>query len=119
MRLSIRTQLMGPLLVLLLGVVGISSWTGVASAQRARSQIENQVRDIARTLDEAEIPLNDVVLKYLQGLSGAELVFLNGKGQQVSSFPEAAQPVPHLAQVPENVGWANLHLGGVISVQGK
>jgi signal transduction histidine kinase len=112
-------QLMLPLLTLLLGVVGISTWTGVASAQRARRQIENQVRDIARTLDEAEIPLNDVVLKYLHGLSGAELLFIGVRGARVSSFPEDYEPQPPLEPVSEEEDWQTLKLGRPVVVNGK
>jgi signal transduction histidine kinase len=112
-------QLMIPLFTLLLGVVGISSWTAIASAHRARRQVENQVRDIARTLDEAEIPLNDVVLKYLRGLSGAELLFVGAKGSQLSSFSEEAEPLPQFEALSEDADWSRLHLGEPVLVGGK
>src|SRR5438477_9788856 len=72
MRWPIRYQLLVPLLTLLLGVVGISTWTALASADRARQQIEMQVRNVAHTLSEASFPLNQRVLEHMKGLSGAE-----------------------------------------------
>ena len=58
MRWPIRYQLLVPPLTLLLGVVGISTWTALASAGRARGQIETQVRNVARTLSESRhVPL--------------------------------------------------------------
>ena len=50
MRWSIRFQLLVPLLTLLVGVVGMSVWTALASADGARRQIEKQMHDIARTV---------------------------------------------------------------------
>jgi signal transduction histidine kinase len=119
MRWPIRTQIMIPLFTLLLGVVGISSLIALASAQRARRQVENQVRDIARTLDEAEIPLNDVVLKYLRGLSGAELLFVGPNGNQLSSFAEEGGALPHFEPLGEVSDWSHLHLGEPITVGSK
>ena len=72
MRWSIRFQLLVPLLTLLLGVVGICTWTALASAHRARQQIELQVRRVVRTLAESDFPLKSNVLERMKGLSGAE-----------------------------------------------
>src|SRR5437667_12025120 len=67
MRWSIRYQLLLPLLTLLIGVAGISTWTAVASATRARQQIEMQVRQVARTLSESRFPLTQTVLEQRKG----------------------------------------------------
>src|SRR6516165_9688147 len=72
MRWSIRYQLLVPLLLLLAGIAGISAWTAMASAKRARHQIESQVRNVARTLSESNIPVAPNWLGEMQGLSGAE-----------------------------------------------
>ena len=45
MRWRIRYQLLLPLLLLLLGVVGLSVWMALAAAERARVQIEERVRE--------------------------------------------------------------------------
>src|SRR5258708_7251877 len=63
MRLSIRYQLLLPLLTLLLGVLGISTWTALASANRARQQIDAQVNDIIATVQQPPaFPLTDRVM---------------------------------------------------------
>ena len=62
MRWSIRYQLLVPLLTLLLGVVvGITAWSAVAAVRREQSQIEGQVRSVARTISHAKWPLNYVL----------------------------------------------------------
>src|SRR5437764_1341631 len=119
MRWPIRTQLMIPLFTLLLGVVGITTWTALASAGRARRQVENQVREIARTLDEAEIPLNEVVLKYLRGLSGAELLFVGANGGQMSSFSEDGEPLPLFDPLPESADWSSVRMGDPVGIRGR
>ena len=60
MRWSIRYQLLIPLLTLLLGVVGVSTWTAVVSAHRAvEQQIEAHVREAAQVLNRSNVPLID------------------------------------------------------------
>lgn len=90
MRWSIRYQLLVPLLLLLLGVAGISTWTAIASAERARQQIEKQIHDVARTLSESKsIPLNRATLKQMKGLSGAEYVLVPLDGNDLEDSFEA------------------------------
>lgn len=89
MRWSIRYQLLVPLLTLLLGVVGISTWTAIASAQRARQQIEKQVHDVAHTLNESSIPLNRGTLKQMKGLSGAEYVLVPAQAGSIENSFDA------------------------------
>ena len=84
MRWRIRYQLLTPLLTLLLGVVGVSFWTALASAARARQQIETRLRDVGRTLSEDRTyPLTSVVLKQVQVLSGAGFLLLSPRRQAV------------------------------------
>ena len=90
MRWSIRYQLLVPLLVLLVGVVGICSWTAAASADRAWQQIETQVRNVARTFCEFHFPLNENVLDQVRGLSGAEYLLVTADGRVVRA------PLGHL-----------------------
>jgi hypothetical protein len=59
MRWRIRTQILVPLLILLLGVAGITTWIALSSANQARLQIEMRVRGVAHTLGENRFPLND------------------------------------------------------------
>jgi signal transduction histidine kinase len=80
----IRSQLLVPLVILLLGVVGISTWTAFASAQYAKRRIETQMRDIARTANEVTLPRNS--LQLLHGLSEAEFIRIEPDGNFLSSL---------------------------------
>jgi signal transduction histidine kinase len=115
MRFRIRDQLLVPLLLLLLGVAGISTWTGWASVERARQQIETQVRNVARTLEEASFPLNARVLGHMKGLSGADFLLVAPEGR--TSTLSA-----HVDHLPTDVvadDWDKLHLGPPIAVSGE
>ena len=77
MRWSIRYQLLIPLLTLLLGVVGMSIWAALASASRARHQLDTQLRDIVRTLRRSTFPLDaQGVLDQMKGFSNADYLLL-------------------------------------------
>ena len=75
MRLSIRNQLLLPLLALMLGVVGMSTWTAWSSAQRARRQIEEQMEAIAATVNKVPLPLNPQTLPLMKGLTEVYNIF--------------------------------------------
>src|SRR4051812_17307864 len=97
MRWPIRAQLLLPLVLLLLGVVGISIGTGLAAAHQARRQIEDRLRNLAGFLsDESWFPLNAQILRQLKPLSGADLPTLPGSPSDESWFPPNAQTPPHL-----------------------
>ena len=65
MRLSLRYQLLLPMLVLLLGVAGLGAWAAVRSVQQAvRQQIEAQLGQVAHTVSEASFPFTDRVLTH-------------------------------------------------------
>jgi signal transduction histidine kinase len=117
MRWNIRNQLFVPLIILLLGIVGISSWTAWASASRARQQIEQQVRDVVRTLSQADFPLTPHVLELMKGLSGADYLLLDGRGHATATFPiQPDQPPPFDADYSD---WTTLRLGPRVVVGGK
>jgi signal transduction histidine kinase len=116
MRWSIRYQLLIPLLILLLGVVGISTWTAVASANRARGQIETQVRGIVRTVHQATFPHDKTILKLMRGLSGAEFLLDDPQLGIITTFDIDAKP----AGLPEpTADWEDLRLGPHVTVEGK
>src|SRR5262249_6005524 len=105
-----------PLLTLLLGVVGISTWTAVASAQHARHRIETQMRDVARTVNEVSFPRNRWGLKLLHGLAEAEFLIDEGANEFVTTFdiPEKPSGFP----APANEG-EDLRLGPRVEIAGK
>jgi signal transduction histidine kinase len=117
MRWSIRNQLLIPLLMLLAGVVGVSIWTAVASANRAWQQIETQLRHVAQTLSQGRFPLTESVLASTKGLSGAECLVLTNDGRRTTTLGPSALPDPPAAAVAES--WQTLHLGDRVSVEGR
>jgi signal transduction histidine kinase len=117
MRWSIRYQLLVPLLMLLVGVAGISGWTAVASANRAWEQIQTQVRNVARTLSKAHYKLTETVLEQTKGLSGAEYLLVTVDGRQTTTLPTS--PLPDLPTDTVAEDWQQLHLRGSISVDSR
>jgi signal transduction histidine kinase len=118
MRWPIRYQLLVPPLTLLLGVVGITTWTALASADRARGQIETQVRHVAHTLIESRhVPLtHKTVLEQMKGLSGADYLLITGDGTRITTLPTDNPELPPVEAVVEN--WETLRLGPRVTVEG-
>jgi signal transduction histidine kinase len=116
MRWSIRNQLLVPLLILLLGVVGISTWTAIASANRARRQIETQVRDIARTANEATFDRNEKILGLMKGLSQADYLLDDPQRGVITTLGIKEKP-PGLPEPTDS--WEDLRLGPQVTVNGK
>lgn len=95
MRWGLRYQLLLPPAVLLLGVVGISTWTATASAARARRQLETRMRHVAEMLgDPPQFDLSLPVLKKMQLLSGAEFLYIHDDGQRVSTLASEPAELP-------------------------
>jgi len=78
MKFSIRYQVMLPLLALMLGLVGASSWSAWASGQHARRQIEKQIDRIADTIRTLRIP-PDAHLPVMKEISGAEFLLCDAE----------------------------------------
>jgi signal transduction histidine kinase len=94
MRLSIRYQLLLPLLTLLLSFIGMSTWTALASASRARQQIDAQVNDIIATVQQSKFPLTEKVLHLMKGLTGADF-FLADPQHRWTTLPTTDIALPH------------------------
>jgi len=116
MRWPIRYQLLVPLLTLLLGVAGLTTWTALASAERARRQIETQVRNVAHTLSEASFALNAKVLQHMKGLSGADYVLVTRDGR-LGTFAADGLDLPAAEVVVDD--WEALRLGPPIHLGGQ
>ena len=117
MRWRIRYQLLTPLLMLFLGVVGVSVWTAVASADRARRQIETRLRDVGRTLgEERTYPLTYAVLSQLHDLSGANFLLLSPDGERLGTLgDDPVRPPPGEAVADD---WRALRLGPPVTITG-
>lgn len=119
MRWSIRYQLLVPLLILLLGVVGMSTWTATSSANQARTQLEARVRNVARTLSESNIPLGAPnVLEMIAGLSGAEYVLV-GKDGRVRPASTLHTDTTALHDLPVAEDWREVPLGPPLAIDGR
>ncbi|HKI31709.1 MAG TPA: HAMP domain-containing sensor histidine kinase [Gemmataceae bacterium] len=118
MRWPIRYQLLVPLLTLLLGVVGVSTWTALASVDFARRQIETQVRHVAHTLSESRhVPLTSkTVLEQMKGLSGADYLLIAGDGSRSTTLPTDNPDLLPVEAVAED--WETLRLGPRVTVAG-
>jgi signal transduction histidine kinase len=117
MRWPIRYQLLLPPLTLLLGVAGISTWTALASADRARRQIETQVRSVAHTLSDSPFPLSESVLHRMKLLSGADFLLLTPAGGPTATLPTTGVELPPAENVVEH--WETLGLGPRVVAQGR
>jgi signal transduction histidine kinase len=116
MRLSIRYQLLLPLVTLLLSFIGVSTWTALASARQARQQIDAQINEIIATVQQANYPLAQNVLQLMKGFSGADFLYTKA-GQRYTTLPttEVALPEP----VPHNGDAGTLSSGQRVKVGDK
>src|SRR6516165_7014107 len=120
MRWPIRYQLLAPLLTLLLGVVGISTWTALASADRARHQIETQVRNVTHTFNDFPFPPQQNVLDGMKLLSGADVLLIAPDGEPKTTLPPETLgrlELPPAEAVSDH--WETLRLGPRVLVGGR
>ncbi len=120
-----RSQLLLPLALLLLGVAGISVWTALASARSARRQVEERLRSVARYLSEGErldYPLTKKILRELQPLSGAHFILYPGEEEEAGRGPIASfdgAPPARPPPAPLHDDWRALRLGPRLRVDGR
>ncbi len=120
MRLTIRHQLLLPLLTLMAGVVVLSIWIAWSAAERARRRIETQLDGVADSVSAVTFPLNMQTLRLMKGLSGADFLvcdshrrpLANDEGQPLTTLPTAPLDLPEAA--PRE----RLHLAPRIEVAG-
>jgi signal transduction histidine kinase len=95
MRWSIRYQLLVPLLILLLGVVGMSTWATLASAARARHQIETQMHVMVQTLGQSTFwPLAPKILHLMKQFSGAHYLVVDQAGGRQTTLETTDVQLP-------------------------
>jgi signal transduction histidine kinase len=117
MRWRLRSQLLLPLVLLLLGVALVSAWTARASARLTQRQIEDRLRNVARFLsEEFRWPLTAEVLRQMKPLSGADYLLVPASGRPVTSLPGAEEARP-AGPVPDD--WHELTLGAPVDVGGR
>jgi signal transduction histidine kinase len=117
MRWRIRYQLLVPCLVLLVGVVGVSIWMALDTAERARRQIETRVRDVAHNLSvQWNYPLKRNVLEQMKRLSGADYLVLT-PAETVSTLDPPPEGLPPADAMTDK--WENLRLGPQVHAGGQ
>ncbi len=117
MRWPIRYQILLPLAgIMLAAVLGVSVLSAYLAAHRAEEEIDEQMRRVARTLLDSSFPLNDVVLRQMKGLSGAEFALADRSGRVVASSRPWATELPKTATPVER--WEDLQLGQPAQLDG-
>jgi hypothetical protein len=115
-RWRIRSQLLLPLLLLLLGVVGLSWWMAVAAADRAWTQVEGHVRRVAEHFGEhGTYPLTPNILQWVKDLSGADYLVIRPDGERVTTL-EGAPETPTMGVYDD---WQALRLGRPVEIGGR
>jgi signal transduction histidine kinase len=115
MRWPIRYQILLPFAAaMVLGLLSVSLLSAYLAARRAERQIDEQVRNLGRTLQESSFPLNDAVLEQMRGLSSATFVLSDAAGKVRASSKLA----PAHQQVTPVSRWQDLRLGRLIEVDG-
>jgi signal transduction histidine kinase len=112
-RWRIRDQLLLPLLLLLLGVVGLSVWMALAAAERARAQLEERVRAVASVLSKLTVPLTSNILGMVKGLSGADFLILHADGSRTATLEDSNGQAPRATVCDD---WQTLRLGPPVRV---
>jgi signal transduction histidine kinase len=95
-RLGIRYRLLGPLGLLLVGVVVASWWSARVAARRAEERVAGQVRNVSDALQQFNFKLNanPAILFQMRSLSGAEFVYAPPDGGALTTFPTGDVAVP-------------------------
>jgi signal transduction histidine kinase len=121
MRFSIRSQLLLPLLALMLAVVATSTWTALTAASRARRQIETQMDHVTATVRDVTFPRNQQTLQLMKRLSGAEFILCDSRGKPL--LDDQDRPIATLSEVPDRLPEGDNvdghPLGGRVTVQGN
>ncbi|HVX13037.1 MAG TPA: HAMP domain-containing sensor histidine kinase [Pirellulales bacterium] len=115
MRWPIRYQILLPFaLAMLAGVLSVSLLSAYLAARRAERQIDEQVRNLGRTLSDKSFPLTDAVLQQVHGLSGADLILTDSVGKVVARSAGAPSP----PSIPAVDRWQALDLGRLVNIDG-
>jgi signal transduction histidine kinase len=120
LRWGIRSQLLLPLLVLLLALVGTTAYAGVSSAHRAWRRIEEDVRNVAHLFKDVNFTPDQRILGWMKRLSGADYLLVDAREEAPSdpatTLPTATHDLPASVTVVDD--WQTLHLGPRVEVGG-
>lgn len=116
MQFPLRYQIALPMAgVMLATIIAVSGLNAYLAARQAKETVERQVRELARTLDNASFPLTDPVLQQMHGLSGADFVLVDSLGRIVASsrVPGVFSDLPEDASA---VPWSQIGLGPQVTL---
>lgn len=121
MRLSIRNQILIPLIALQsVTLCAVTAATAALAARRSERQVSDRLNGVVEALGHANFPYTASVLAKMRGLSGAEFVAYAADGRVAeSSFSALKEMPPPLASLPkaarlDSLGQApTVRLGGV------
>ncbi|QDU97565.1 sensor histidine kinase [Lignipirellula cremea] len=117
MRYPLRFQLLAPMAgVLLAAMAAVSVLNAWLSTRRQQQQLEGRLRNVAETLSQSNFPLGAVVLRQMQGLSGAEYAATSLEGELLAVSSEQLIPLPTGEPVQN---WQSLQLTGPVELAGK
>lgn len=121
MRWPIRLQLLVPMVsVVLLASLLATAITAYWIASRVRRDQCDSLRRVVETLADAAFPLNEQVLRQMEGLSGAEFVLMTSRGllrQSTVPMPEAS--LVELLQAAEKHSDDKTNEPMVVSLEGR
>jgi signal transduction histidine kinase len=82
----LKSQIMLPMAAtMLVALAAIGGWGAVLAGRGATHRIASQISQVARTLQETNFPLTDTVLRQMEALSGAALVYVDSAGRVAAS----------------------------------
>lgn len=117
MRWPLRLQILTPMAIILLVTVGcVSALNAWLAAARVRTDVEAQLRDVARTLEATNFPLESNVLKQTSGLCGAELLIVDRQGETVAGSFAGTLAAKNLLTA---VDWRELRLRDTFELKGE
>jgi signal transduction histidine kinase len=117
MRRPLKYQLLLPWLAVTLATVLALSITGAwLASNRVRNDLQANLRNSARTLVEANFPIEDSVLRQASGLSGATFIAVNEAGQ-IRAASQADIELP--AKSPPLTTAADLELSQTAQLDGE
>ncbi len=117
MRRPLKYQLLLPwLLVTLAIVLALSAVGALLASQRVGSDLRQSLRNIARTLVQANFPIEDSVLRQASGLSGASLAATDDQGHvRAASADDIVLP----ANLPPATSADALELSHTVQLNGE
>jgi signal transduction histidine kinase len=117
MRWSLRYQILAPFAgAMLATVVALSASSAYLASRRSEEVVRRQLAGVAQTLQSANFPLTGQVLKQMRGLSGAEFVLADPKGNVVAA---SQWPATMILPLLSNATDAEIDFDDAVTIEGE